>query len=305
MEKIMPRVLVAIVLTLILIVYYIYKVNAEPLQTDENVKIHENKNADKDIKERVNNETVKNETVKKEIKKTVKKSKPVSQKKKEYYSMILPALDEVYNELQAQYQNTQTLIKKNPSSEQLLQLQKKYKVASNEALLIALKPHPKSIAIAQGAMESAWGTSRFYKQAYNIFGVWSFNKNDNRIAAGETRGKTTIWLKKYNSVKDSIADYYLTMSRSKAFKGFKKLNYEKENQNPYLLVKKLDRYSEKGALYGEELAAMISYNNFTQYDEIHYSKTKKRVKTIEVVDAIQESESSYGDILKDINATTK
>ena len=40
-----------------------------------------------------------------------------------------------------------------------------------------------------------------------------------------------------------------------------------QTNNPYELVKKLDKYSEKGALYGEELTSIISFNKFDQYDE--------------------------------------
>lgn len=312
----MPRLLVAIILTIIFIGYYIYKTQVvEPKKTSLEQNITTNK--DSVVKKTVEKNTQK--VQKQEKVKQTKKTKPVSQKKKDFYSMMVPSLNEVYDELVTQYVEIKSLLESNPNHLKIAQLKKKYKVSSNAELLVALKPHPKSIAIAQGAMESAWGTSRFYNEAYNIFGVWSFNKNDKRIAAGKTRGSTTIWLRKYDNVKESIHDYYLTMSRSKAFKAFKKLNYEVQNQNPYLLVKKLDRYSEKGALYGKELAAMISYNDFTAYDEQRYSKTsanvvskidkdiKKQVavlnetKVIEVVDSIQDNESSYSDILKEIS----
>ena len=252
----MQRLLLVVLFTLCFIVYYFYKINKEEQFVPPEKKI---------------------------IQKEVKKTKTVTQKKKDFYTLMVKPLNEVYEELQLQYREVKILIENNSTNnsknERIIQLKKKYKVKTNEELLFALKPHPKSIALAQGAMESAWGTSRFYKDAYNIFGVWSFNKKDKRIAAGQTRGTKTIWLKKYDSAKESIEDYYLTMSRSSAFKAFKKLNYE--NQNPYLLVKKLDRYSEKGALYGKELAAMISYNGFTKYDIIQYEKPV--VKTIEQI----------------------
>lgn len=297
LESTMPRLLVALLMTILLVVYYLYKVNVEEKDTlISTPQLNATPLSEKETKTEI-------KTVKKEIKKP--KPKPVSQKKKDFYKMMIPALDEVYANLQQQYEQIKQLIQTDPLNGKIALLKKRYKVNSDEALLIALKPHPKSIAIAQGAMESAWGTSRFFTMAYNMFGVWSFNKNDKRIAAGETRGSKTIWVKKYDSVKESIEDYYITLSRSKAFTSFKKLNYEKENQNPYLLVKELHRYSEKGDLYGEELSAMISYNDLTQYDEVRYKKPVKKVKTVEVVETIQDSESSYGDILKDIKNDAK
>lgn len=188
--------------------------------------------------------------------------------------MVEP-LNEVHDSLQKQFHETRNLILVDEDSMSLDALKKKYKVKTNQELLVAIKPHPQSIALAQGALESAWGTSRFFKEANNIFGVWSFSKKDKRIAASSKRGKKTIWLKKYDTIKEAIEDYYLTTSRSKAFKAFKKLNYEKENQNPYLLVTKLDKYSEKGALYGKELSSVISFNNLTRFDEVHYTREKE------------------------------
>jgi Bax protein len=130
---------------------------------------------------------------------------------------------------------------------------------------MALKPHPRSITIAQAAMESAWATSRFFKEANNIFGVWSFNEDEPRIAALKKRGNKTIWVKKYSSVTASVRDYYYVMGRSVAFQEFRKLKMVTDD--PLLLVKKLDRYSEKGAEYGHELTSMITFNKFYHYDK--------------------------------------
>ncbi len=193
------------------------------------------------------------------------KEVPVHVKKANFIKMMLPSLNEVYDELKNQFLRVQEDIKNGNITKEIESLKEFYKVKSNKELLYALKPHPKSIALAQGAMESAWGKSRFFKEANNIFGVWSFNKDEPRIAASSQRGEKTIWLKKYSNIKDSIKDYYIVLSRSAAFKEFRKLNYE--NQNPYLLVTKLDRYSEKKEIYGKALASMIKFNNFTQYDD--------------------------------------
>jgi len=144
---------------------------------------------------------------------------------------------------------------------------------------LALKPHPISITLAQAAMESSWGTSRFFKEANNLFGIWSFNKKEPRIAASGQRGTKTIWLKKYSSVEDSVTDYYKNLGRSFAFKEFRE---EKMlSNNPYILVTKLDRYSEKGSKYGEELTSMMSYNKFLKYDDTFFERPKK-IEAIEV-----------------------
>ena len=57
------------------------------------------------------------------------------------------------------------------SNEVVEQLKVKYKVTTNSELWMAFKPHPKSNAIAQAAMESSWASSRFFREANNAFGV--------------------------------------------------------------------------------------------------------------------------------------
>ncbi len=207
----------------------------------------------------------------KEVKTTeVKKKKvlpgiSVQEKKQRFTKIITPPVHRVYSDLMQQYQEAIKLIQTDENNEKLNALKSKYNVTTHEELLMALKPHPQSIAIAQAAMESSWATSRFFKEANNIFGVWSFNKNEPRIAAAKNRGNKTIWLKKYASIEDSIRDYYRTLATGRAFKEFRELKMK--TNNPYELVKKLDRYSEKGIEYGRELAEIIRFNKFYTYDD--------------------------------------
>ncbi len=208
------------------------------------------------------------------------KKKPVSpgisvqEKKRRFTKTITPAVHHVYVNLMKQYREAAELIQTDENNEKLKTLKAKYKVTTNEELLMALKPHPQSITIAQAAMESSWATSRFFKEANNIFGVWSFNKNEPRIAAAENRGSKTIWLKKYNSIEDSIRDYYRTLAVGRAYKEFRALKMETDD--PYKLVKKLDHYSEKGALYGRELAEIIHFNKLEVYDQPQETAANQR-----------------------------
>jgi Bax protein len=194
----------------------------------------------------------------------------VQDKKERFVSIIVPVVNEVYADLMEHYHEVAKSIQAGTDKTELEALRRKYKATNNEELLMALKPHPKSIALAQAAMESAWATSRFFTEANNVFGVWSFNKSEPRIAAGKKRGNKTIWLKKYPSVKASMQDYYRTLARGAAFSEFRKLKME--TSDPYALVKKLDRYSEKGKEYGKELSAIIQFNNFNTYDTQEITK---------------------------------
>ncbi len=74
-----------------------------------------------------------------------------------------------------------------------------------------MKTHPVSIVLAQAAIESAWGESRFFKKGNNIFGMWSYNRKEPRMRARETRNGKPVYLKKYRSLSDAIDDYFVTM----------------------------------------------------------------------------------------------
>ncbi len=189
----------------------------------------------------------------------------VAKKKADFKAAIIPSVTKIYGDLMQQYQQVAEAIETASDNDKLAALRQEYRATDNAELLMALKPHPQSIAIAQAALESSWATSRFYREANNVFGVWSFNANEPRIAAGKKRGDKTIWIKKYGSVEDSIRDYYRTLARGDAFKEFRQLKME--TNNPFELVTKLDRYSELGAEYGDELAAIIRFNKFDSYDQ--------------------------------------
>lgn len=188
----------------------------------------------------------------------------VQEKKANFKAAIVPAVNKVYTDLMEQYLEIEKDLQAG-NGDNYAKLQQQYRATNNDELLMALKPHPQSIAIAQAALESSWATSRFFREAKNVFGVWSFNADEPRIAAGKKRGNKTIWIKKYSSVEDSVRDYYRTLARGGAFKEFRQLKME--TNDPFKLVKKLDRYSELGAKYGEELTAIIKFNKFDDYDK--------------------------------------
>jgi Bax protein len=188
----------------------------------------------------------------------------VQEKKARFKTLIVPAVNNVYVDLMKQYHEVAKSIQSGSDIDKITKLKLEYKASNNEELLMALKPHPKSIAIAQAAMESSWATSRFFREANNIFGVWSFDEDEPRIAALKKRGDKTIWVKKYSSIENAVYDYYRTLARGRAFVEFRQTKMI--TNDPFILVTKLDRYSEKGSVYGEELTSIIKFNKFDDYD---------------------------------------
>jgi len=211
----------------------------------------------------INKEKKKVKIIKEEPKKVQIKT---SHKKEKFKEIFVPAITKVYTKRYKYFQEIKTLTKTNPLDEKLTKLKEKYDLDTNEELLIVLKPHPISIALAQAAIESAWGTSRFFKEANNIFGVWSFKKNEPRIAANIKREDQTIYLKKFNTIEDAINQYYNMLSTKKIYFDFKKENYY--NNDVIAIAKKLDKYSEQGEVYTEKIISVLKYNKFQNYDKI-------------------------------------
>lgn len=194
----------------------------------------------------------------------------ISEKKQKFFHMILPAILISKEKLKLKRERVLSLrstpkemwTKKDKKF--LTDLYKKYKTEDINKLVSRLKTHPVSIILAQAAIESGWGESRFFKKANNIFGMWSVNKNEPRIRALKTRNGKAIYLKKYASLSDSIDDYFVLIGRG-AYKSFRK----KRNitDNPLILVQYLINYCELREKYTRKLRNFIVHNKLRKFDK--------------------------------------
>lgn len=202
---------------------------------------------------------------------------PTDKKKQAFISMLLPSILLAKEFLF----ETQKIVKKlerqlfltKKEREFLHKLHQEYKTTNIKELHKRLQTHPVSIVLAQAAVESGWGGSRFFLEANNIFGVWSFNKNEPRIPALGLRGDKQIFVKKYKSLEESVEDYFKTLARSAYFKGFR--DKRMQSKDPLELVWYLKNYSELRDIYVERIISVIEKNNLTKYDEYVLQKTTK------------------------------
>lgn len=192
----------------------------------------------------------------------------IEHKKKTFIDMIIPSILVAKHRMVEERKKVARLLRIEELSEkESLWLTKKryiFKASNIDELYDKMELHPTSIVIAQAIIESGWGTSRFFEKANNVFGIWSFNKHEKRIAASEKRGKKTIYLKKYSSVEQSISDYFLILSTKDAYKGFREKRLE--SQDPFILIEQLGKYSELGEEYIENLKNTIVKNELLVYD---------------------------------------
>ena len=193
-----------------------------------------------------------------------------SEKKQKFFHMILPAILISKANLKLKRERVISLIS-TPKDELFVEdrefledLYKKYKTTDNRKLISRLKTHPVSIILAQAAIESAWGESRFFKKGNNIFGMWSYNKNEPRIKAHGNRNGKSIYVKKYATLSDAIDDYFVVIGRG-AYKNFRK--QRNITDNPLVLVQYLVNYCELGKQYTRKLKKFIVRNKLRKFDE--------------------------------------
>jgi Bax protein len=139
-----------------------------------------------------------------------------------------------------------------------------YKCDQIHELKMRLKPHATSIVLGQAALESGWGSSRFFKEGNNVFGIWSYHAGENRIKALVGRDSTNIYVRSYSSIEESVNDYFQTIARVNAYKEFRQERFTSEK--PLELIPFLKRYSELGEIYTDKLKQLIESNNLTKYD---------------------------------------
>lgn len=197
-----------------------------------------------------------------------------TQKKNVFIDILLPAIKVVNAEIENNREIVKTLSQKENLSDEEKKyaesLFTKYRVNYGEwnTLLSRLITYPTSLILTQGALESGWGTSRFFKEGNNLFGMWSTNPNEPRIPAKGVRSNGFVpHLKKYDSVKSSVSDFVLNFSRNNTYKNLRELI--NENHPPQVVAKGLVKYSEEGELYVKKVINTMNHNNFVEYDECY------------------------------------
>ena len=192
----------------------------------------------------------------------------IENKKQTFINMMIPSILVAKHRIKEERKKVLKLLRQEHiSKKDDLWLRKKryiFKASTVDELYKRMELHPTSIVIAQAIIESGWGTSRFFEQANNVFGIWSFNEHEKRIAASKKRGDKTIYLKKYKDVEQSISDYFLLLSTKDAYKEFREKRLE--SQDPFILIEQLGKYSELGEAYIENLKNTIEENQLLAYD---------------------------------------
>jgi len=193
---------------------------------------------------------------------------PFHEAKSTFISAILPAILIAKHEIHTTKNKIGKLREKKQWSKSdslfYADIKRQYKAKNIHDLIERLGTLPNSIVLAQAAIETGWGESRFFVQASNLFGIWSFDATESRIAAGKNRDDKTIFLRSYDDMSRSISDYFEVIGRHSAYKSLRKTR--QHTSNPYLLIPHLKNYSERKTWYTRQLKKVIRQNNLTKYD---------------------------------------
>jgi len=141
-------------------------------------------------------------------------------------------------------------------------LSQKYRATRLSELLVRVKPVPNSLVMAQAAIESSWGDSRFVNEGNNLFGVWTWGKYG-MIPARREEGKNHK-VAAYDTILDSVRSYILILNRVSAYGRFRRLR--QQTMDPFVLAEGLLYYSERRDEYVSDVKKVIEVNELQQYD---------------------------------------
>ncbi len=133
-----------------------------------------------------------------------------------------------------------------------------------EILLLRADMLPTSMVLAQAAVESGWGTSRFAVEAHNLFGQWCYSPGCGLVPEQRARGARHE-VQKFSSVEESLNAYFININSHSAYRELRQLRAQLRDQDAGLtgaaLVAGLSRYSSRGSAYIEELRSVIRVNS--------------------------------------------
>ena len=155
---------------------------------------------------------------------------------------------------------------------------KEYKVEDQDTAKLKMRMDiiPVSIALAQAANESGWGTSRFALEGNALFGQWTWSKKG--ISPKNKDPNKTHKVLQFQILKASVRAYKNNLNTHNAYKEFRearaRLRQENEKIDGLKLTKYLERYASIGKKYVEILELIIKRNSLTDFDDANLLPTK-------------------------------
>ena len=207
--------------------------------------------------------------------KDLKKIKSTKTKKDTFIKIVMPLiLDENNKIIENRKKLFKILAKPNNTRGERVWLKRRfedYGIKNEDVteLKIRMDIIPVSIAIAQAAKESGWGTSRFALEGNAMFGQWTWGKKG--IAPLEREKNQAHKILKFPILRSSVQAYKNNLNTHKGYREFREKRAELRKTNKKIsgteLVQYLHNYAATGSEYTIALKQIIEQNQLTDFDE--------------------------------------
>lgn len=127
---------------------------------------------------------------------------------------------------------------------------------------------PPALALAQAAIESGWGTSRFALEGNSLFGQWTWDEAHGITPSARVAGARHA-VRAFPSLRASVRAYFRNLNTFGAYAKFRYLRAAMRREgkplNPMVLADGLGQYSQRGDDYVAEVKTMIQTNDLGEY----------------------------------------
>jgi len=199
-----------------------------------------------------------------------------TKKRKEFFiQIILPLILKENNNIRVDRKRLFNIINKSNNTELekkwLSQKYKQYGIPSKDlsVLKIRMDEIPVSLAIAQAAKETGWGTSRFALEGNALFGQWTWSGEG--LKPKESEKSEGHKVMKFNVLQASVRAYQRNLNTHSSYQEFRfaraKLRDEGKELDSLILSEFLNEYAETGEKYVEVLQQIIEQNNLKDFDD--------------------------------------
>jgi len=211
-----------------------------------------------------------------------------TKKKNLFIKIILPLILEENNRIKLDRRKLFNVLNKNKNTnleKKWLNIKfKQYGVLNKDlsTLKIRMDEIPVSLAIAQAAKETGWGTSRFALEGNALFGQWTWSGEGIKPAGADNN--TTHKIMKFKILKSSVRAYQRNLNTHSSYKDFRlaraELRDNKMKVDSLILANYLDKYAETGKEYVKILKKIIKQNNLTEFDDVKLLPSSKKLKSL-------------------------
>ena len=140
--------------------------------------------------------------------------------------------------------------------------------ADLDTLVARVDVIPPSLVLAQAALESGWGTSRFAHEGNAVFGQRSWDEDDGIVPEARRSDETHV-VKSFDGLKDSVLAYLVNLNRHSAYRHLRQIRTALHSENlpldGWTLAAGLDDYAEEPD-YIELVRSVIRFNKLTDFD---------------------------------------